>query len=340
MDRITTTPTTLEVAEPIWDKVSREIDVLSAGLLGVPQAAESAVFEHPLRTGGQFLMGAGLSTALNLAAQSQRGWLRLGGRAAAIGLGVIALRELGGYINETYRVADDTWRSPVNLEINREKSRANLAPFIVESAVMMGGAHTAARLQARFMSGALETRLPMRSGEPLPAYTSDGFLPPGIHKTTWAEFAERYGGSPRRQELLRNMEMLMRELRKHEGGDRVFVGGSFVTNKPVPNDFDMTWRVSGQQLGVLQKKSPILTNRTLQKDTLGGQLMATYPNSPGDGVLGFLQKSRANRPIGVVEIELSSLPADRAPSLLQRGSKLLENLPSWMKLGWLRSKES
>lgn len=312
MDRITTTPTTLEVAEPIWDKVSREIDVLSAGLLGVPQAAESAVFEHPLRTGGQFLMGAGLSTALNLAAQSQRGWLRLGGRAAAIGLGVIALRELGGYINETYRVADDTWRSPVNLEINREKSRANLAPIIVESAVMMGGAHTAARLQARFMSGALETRLPMRSDEPLPAYTSDGFLPPGIHKA-------RPAG---------------------KNGDRVFVGGSFVTNKPVPNDFDMTWRVSGQQLGVLQKKSPILTNRTLQKDTLGGQLMATYPNSPGDGVLGFLQKSRANRPIGVVEIELSSLPADRAPSLLQRGSKLLENLPSWMKLGWLRSKES
>jgi hypothetical protein len=146
------------------------------------------------------------------------------------------------------------------------------------------------------------------AGDRLPMFTGDGYLPAGIHPVSWPEFSSRYGFSPRRLELLANMESLLQELRS-QGGERAYVGGSFVTTKQVPGDFDMTWRVSGPQLGELMKKAPILVDRQLQKQTLGGELMATYPNSPGDGVLGFLQKSRSGKSIGVAEIDLSTLPA-------------------------------
>lgn len=144
----------------------------------------------------------------------------------------------------------------------------------------------------------------------IPMFTRDGDLPPGIHPASWQDFRSRYDFSPRRLELLANMESLLQKLH-NQGGDKVYVGGSFVTTKQVPGDFDMTWRVSGEELGRLMKTEPILTDRHMQKQTLGGELMATYPNSPGDGVLGFLQHSRSGKAIGVVEIDLSTLPAKK-----------------------------
>lgn len=143
----------------------------------------------------------------------------------------------------------------------------------------------------------------------LPALTPQGFLPPGLHRCSWDEVASRFGQGSRRQELLAGMKPLLQLAARH-GGDFVYLGGSFVTSKPEPGDFDMTWRVSGQRIGELESLAPLLVDRKLQEKELGGQLMATYPNSPGDGVLGFLRKNRAGREVGVAEIDLSTLPRD------------------------------
>lgn len=325
----------LQVSEPIWDKIAREVDLFSSGIAEIPTTAKEAVVDHPLLTGGQFVFGGGLAVSMQYAANSH-GWLKVTGRVGGIGLGLAAAYQLGTYLNNTSRAASDTWQSPVHLEEHRTQIKASLAPLVVESAVMFAGASLGSRLYKQW--GPLETRLPRPSGDglqsvPLPAFTADGFLPPGIHKAAWPEFVQRFGATPRRQELLKGMEFLMRELAKHEGGDRVFVGGSVVTNKAAPGDFDMTWRVSGEQLGILQKKSRILTDRTLQKETLQGQLMATYPNSPNDGILGFLQLSRANRPIGVVEIELSSLPPQYLPPFWRRATnRLMDYVPAMLRI--------
>ena len=181
--------------------------------------------------------------------------------------------------------------------------QTQFAPLAVDAAISMSGSALGGYAGRSLLGAPPETRLP--------AYTSAGDLPPGVHQSGWQEFSSRYGFTPRRQELMGNMETLLQELHK-QGGERVYVGGSFVTTKPAPGDFDMTWRVSGPQLGELSKKAPILTDRMLQKETLGGQLMATYPNSPGDGIVGFLQKNRSGRPIGIVELDLSTLPSQNS----------------------------
>ncbi len=141
-----------------------------------------------------------------------------------------------------------------------------------------------------------------------PCLTKAGFLPAGIHEMTWSEFAARYGTNDERRKQLAAMETILQTLKRHSG-DKVYVGGSFVTAKQFPADFDMTWRVSGARLGELAKTAPILVDRTLQKEMFGGELMATYPNSPGDGVLGQLMfNRRVGYAVGVVEINLDTLP--------------------------------
>lgn len=172
-------------------------------------------------------------------------------------------------------------------------------------------------LQAQRLSGAVQqsTAPPSVFGQDrvelsspvLPALTSQGFLPPGLHRCNWDDLVARFGQGTRRQELLKPMQQILQLAAQH-GADFVYLGGSFVTSKPEPGDFDMTWRVSGQRLKELETEAPLLVDRKLQKETLGGELMATYPNSPGDGVLGFLQKTRSGRPVGVAQIDLSTLP--------------------------------
>lgn len=41
----------------------------------------------------------------------------------------------------------------------------------------------------------------------------DGLLPAGIRKATWSEFADRFGGSARRRELLEGLKQALKSLR-------------------------------------------------------------------------------------------------------------------------------
>jgi hypothetical protein len=71
-----------------------------------------------------------------------------------------------------------------------------------------------------------------------------GALPPGIHEATWAAVVVRYGYNPVRRRLLDGLAMALEGLRV-AGCRRAYLGGSFVTTKPEPGDFDMCWDVAG-----------------------------------------------------------------------------------------------
>ena len=74
----------------------------------------------------------------------------------------------------------------------------------------------------------------------LPGFNAHGFLPPGIHEATWQEIEQVFGFSPRRQHLLHGLKRVLAAL--HAAGcHRVYLDGSFVTNKTDPNDFDGCW---------------------------------------------------------------------------------------------------
>ncbi|HWE62122.1 MAG TPA: hypothetical protein VHB98_10450 [Chloroflexota bacterium] len=68
-------------------------------------------------------------------------------------------------------------------------------------------------------------------------WPGDRRVAPGIHETTWAEVVERFGFSARRQMLLSGLQQALRSL-AHAGCKRVYLGGSFVTTRNDPGDWD------------------------------------------------------------------------------------------------------
>jgi hypothetical protein len=69
----------------------------------------------------------------------------------------------------------------------------------------------------------------------IPRFTDEGLLPPGIHETDLEELREKMGWSRKRQELLEGLEEAL-ELMASCGVVRVYLDGSFATDKDCPND--------------------------------------------------------------------------------------------------------
>lgn len=73
-------------------------------------------------------------------------------------------------------------------------------------------------------------------------FNGDGNLEKGIHECEWPEFYKKFGTNPHRRLLLRGMKDALHNL-KNAGCITVYVDGSFVTLKEIPNDYDAIWGV-------------------------------------------------------------------------------------------------
>jgi hypothetical protein len=143
----------------------------------------------------------------------------------------------------------------------------------------------------------------------LPPFESAGLLPAGVHPAAWPLFVDRFGTSIRRREQLARLETALRLLRD-AGCARVFVGGSFVTAKSEPNDIDVAWDVDGVDADVLD---PVFLDfedeRAAQKSRFGAEF---FPAQLVEGstrrlFLEFLQRTRDDEPVGIVEIDLGTI---------------------------------
>ncbi|NOX56029.1 MAG: hypothetical protein GXP27_16620 [Planctomycetes bacterium] len=145
----------------------------------------------------------------------------------------------------------------------------------------------------------------------IPEFDDVGNLPPGIHWCSWAEFVARFGSTARRRVLIAGLLNALSLLRK-AGCRAVYVGGSFVTAKASPGDFDVCWDVDGVDVDRLD---PIFfefsRSRAAQKRRFGGEL---FPAELPEGITGqtfleFFQTDRSTgRRKGIVAIRLEDLP--------------------------------
>lgn len=75
---------------------------------------------------------------------------------------------------------------------------------------------------------------------PLPPFNAAGDLPPGVHRATLREVLARFGrGLPRRAAVASRLVRINQLARSTGHLSRIVVFGSFVTNKPEPNDVDV-----------------------------------------------------------------------------------------------------
>lgn len=141
----------------------------------------------------------------------------------------------------------------------------------------------------------------------IPAFNSDGNLPPGVHWVTWQEFAVRFGTTPHRQRLLKGLKSALDSLSK-AGCSLVYIDGSFVTEKENPNDYNGCWDITGVDPDLLD---PILLkfddDQVAQKIKYLGELVPeqTLESNSGKTFLDLFQldKNTGNQK-GIVAIDL------------------------------------
>lgn len=101
----------------------------------------------------------------------------------------------------------------------------------------------------------------------LPDFTAAGFLPPGVHPCSWDEFVARYSHGWRRPTLIEGLQQML-NLLAFANCTEVRLGGSFVSSKPVPGDFDGIYMLEG----VDRNKLPLELDASVnaQGDIFGG----------------------------------------------------------------------
>lgn len=142
----------------------------------------------------------------------------------------------------------------------------------------------------------------------IPDLLPEGFLPPGIHVTTWEEFEERYASSMIRRTQLKGMKKALIEFKK-AGCSRIYIDGSFVTNKKNPGDFDALYELDELMPDrideVLIDASP--EGRKKQKKHYEGEFFPASAKAAryGDRFLDYFQKDKKTKqPKGIIRIEL------------------------------------
>lgn len=134
-----------------------------------------------------------------------------------------------------------------------------------------------------------------------------GLLPAGIHYATWEELNEKFGFNEHRQQLLVSLKKGLQLLQKY-GCNEVCIDGSFVTNKPFPNDVDVCYDNTHMNWTKFIKDHPefndVKNGSKIQKEKYQSEFYAY--NAFEDSILHFFQFDRNNNPKGIVKIILTN----------------------------------
>jgi hypothetical protein len=142
----------------------------------------------------------------------------------------------------------------------------------------------------------------------IPDFTPLGCLPAGIHAATWAEVLQRFAVNSHRRRLLFGFERACIAL-KLAGCTKVFLDGSFVTEKEYPHDYDACWDTVGVAPTLLD---PVLldfrNDRAAQKTKFLGELFPATDIADRKSrrlFLDFFQHDKdTDDPKGIVRLDL------------------------------------
>jgi hypothetical protein len=121
-------------------------------------------------------------------------------------------------------------------------------------------------------------------------------LPPGLHDATLDEIDQRFATNGTRTRLVEGLRAGCEAL-KLAGCRLVFLDGSFVTDKPLPDDFDACW----YEIGVdATKLDPVLLDfangRRNQKAKYGGEFFPSAARA--DAHMTFVEYFRHDKHTG------------------------------------------
>jgi hypothetical protein len=146
----------------------------------------------------------------------------------------------------------------------------------------------------------------------IPDFEPDGTLPVGMHWAQWIEVKERFGFNAHRRGLLHGLKQAI-DVLQIAGCHTIYLDGSFVTAKPLPNDFDVCWDWAGVNADMLDAElldeSPGWRER--QKARYGGEFFPVHSqsvNKRGSMVSFFRTNKETGTKKGIIALDLRALP--------------------------------
>lgn len=136
-----------------------------------------------------------------------------------------------------------------------------------------------------------------------------GYLPPGVHAVEWSEVQVRFAENNHRARLLGGLLVACRNLAAAGCGE-LLLDGSFVTEKPLPRDYDGDWETAGVDPDRLDPVLLDFSNRraAMKAKYLGDLFPASALAAPGVLYRDFFKTDRNGVEKGIVLIDLESLP--------------------------------
>jgi hypothetical protein len=137
--------------------------------------------------------------------------------------------------------------------------------------------------------------------------TDIGVLPRGLHHVNLREFRDCFAYNERRSWLFEGFLLACRDLRE-AGCGRIYVGGSFVTSKAEPGDYDACW----DPVGVLPSLDPVIYDDALrherQQKYRGDLLIGGVGDGPAGESFRFLSCDKTTgEERGMIGIKLNIL---------------------------------
>jgi hypothetical protein len=149
----------------------------------------------------------------------------------------------------------------------------------------------------------------------IPRFDANGNLPPGVHKATVRQVVRRFGWNGRRRRVCAGLEEALANL-VGAGVERVWIDGSFVTAKELPNDVDGCWDYVPERIDV-SRLDPVFLDfdppRIAMKKKYGVDFMISWvrladPEAEGGTVLDFFQRDEDGNAKGILLLELGYKP--------------------------------
>lgn len=134
----------------------------------------------------------------------------------------------------------------------------------------------------------------------LPKLNAVGELPPGVHETTLDEVEEVFANTTRRRALFEGLRRAMENLRTG-GVRRVYIDGSFVTDKVEPNDIDGCWELNDEvDTDILD---PVFLDFSNHRQAMNAKYRVDFFIAEL-AFLEFFQRNRNDEPKGILMIDI------------------------------------
>ena len=140
----------------------------------------------------------------------------------------------------------------------------------------------------------------------IPNFEKSGLLPVGIHFAIWNDFEKSFVTNQQRLNLLEGLRKALKLLYSF-GCKEIYIGGSFITDKPEPEDIDVCYDNTGIEWNAFLKQHPEFRptkyGNKQQKKKYGCEFFAI--NAFEYNMVQFFQFDKDGNQKGIIKIRLT-----------------------------------